>query len=246
MCSPRKYYPPPNRGQFCFRPPAPWNFHSRGCLSYPPHFPWNSCSVKSAVAPYYYPKDNCLCYKTEKKRFIHVNPRTYMQINTPTVEQGGWMDPPPPQRFWYVAVFRNDFNFRGKPLIFPTRWGMFYWWWHCWGACDVINNGRHLGRHLGFYQELEIRRKPHEMAIFLRLRWKITRDLLLLLKKIEKTCTLTQKWFERLLLMTSYLVTIETDHHWTWLKCPRGMNEQVLMFYPQGENSEKPPCTSEG
>ena len=39
LCSPRKYYPPPppqNRGQFCFRPPAPWNFHSRGCLSYPP------------------------------------------------------------------------------------------------------------------------------------------------------------------------------------------------------------------
>ena len=26
-------------------------------------------------------------------------------------------------------------------------------------ACDVINNGRHLGLHLGFYQELEIRLK---------------------------------------------------------------------------------------
>ena len=24
-------------------------------------------------------------------------------------------------------------------------------------ACDVTNNGRHLGRHLGCYQELEIR-----------------------------------------------------------------------------------------
>ena len=29
------------------------------------------------------------------------------------------------------------------------------------GACDVTNNGRHLG----FYQELEIRLKPREMAI---------------------------------------------------------------------------------
>ena len=38
------------------------------------------------------------------------------------------------------------------------------------GACDVIINGRHLGRHLGFYQELEIRIKPQEMAIFLCLR----------------------------------------------------------------------------
>ena len=35
------------------------------------------------------------------------------------------------------------------------------------GACDVTNNGRHLGRHLGFYQELEIRLlEPREMGIF--------------------------------------------------------------------------------
>ena len=32
-------------------------------------------------------------------------------------------------------------------------------------ACDVINNGRHLGRHLGFYQEVEIRVKPRGMVI---------------------------------------------------------------------------------
>ena len=29
-------------------------------------------------------------------------------------------------------------------------------------ACDVTNNGRHLG----FYQELEIRLKPREMVFF--------------------------------------------------------------------------------
>ena len=33
-------------------------------------------------------------------------------------------------------------------------------------ACDVTNNGRHLDRHLEFYQELEIRLKPQEMVIF--------------------------------------------------------------------------------
>ena len=33
-------------------------------------------------------------------------------------------------------------------------------------ACDVTNNGRHLGRHLGFFQELEISLKPREMVIF--------------------------------------------------------------------------------
>ena len=34
------------------------------------------------------------------------------------------------------------------------------------GGCDVTNNGRHLGRYLGFYRELEIKLKPLEMVIF--------------------------------------------------------------------------------
>ena len=33
-------------------------------------------------------------------------------------------------------------------------------------ACDVTNNGRHLGRQLGFYQELGIRSKPRQMWFF--------------------------------------------------------------------------------
>ena len=33
-------------------------------------------------------------------------------------------------------------------------------------ACDVTNNGRHIGRHLGFYQELEIRLKPREIVFY--------------------------------------------------------------------------------
>ena len=32
------------------------------------------------------------------------------------------------------------------------------------GACDVTNNGRHPGRHLGFDQGLQL--KPREMLIF--------------------------------------------------------------------------------
>ena len=32
--------------------------------------------------------------------------------------------------------------------------------------CDVNRHGHHLGRHLGFYQELEIREKPRELVIF--------------------------------------------------------------------------------
>ena len=41
-------------------------------------------------------------------------------------------------------------------------------------ACDVTNNGRHLG----FYQELEIRLKPREMVIFCALHEKITQTTL--------------------------------------------------------------------
>ena len=33
-------------------------------------------------------------------------------------------------------------------------------------ACDVTNNVPHHGRHLKFYQELEIRLKPQEMVRF--------------------------------------------------------------------------------
>ena len=35
------------------------------------------------------------------------------------------------------------------------------------GACDVTNNGLHIGRYLGFYQGSEIRLKQREMVIFL-------------------------------------------------------------------------------
>ena len=52
--------------------------------------------------------------------------------------------------------------------------GIFYGWWRCWRPVTSHNNGRHLGCHLGFYQELEIRFKPREMVIFWCLTWKIT------------------------------------------------------------------------
>ena len=41
-------------------------------------------------------------------------------------------------------------------------------------ACDVTNNSRHLGRYLGFYQELEIRLKLREMVTVCTLHEKIT------------------------------------------------------------------------
>ena len=51
-------------------------------------------------------------------------------------------------------------------------------------------------------------------------------SLLLLLKEVEKTCIFTQKRLDHLLLMTSYLVTIATGHHYTCLRM--GDREQLL------------------
>ena len=51
---------------------------------------------------------------------------------------GGAVDGSFPRCFLYVAVFRNDFAFGGKPLIFLTRWGIFYGWWHCWRSVTSL------------------------------------------------------------------------------------------------------------
>ena len=34
------------------------------------------------------------------------------------------------------------------------------------GVCDVIQDGRHIGPHLGFYQKLEIVKKRLKLGIF--------------------------------------------------------------------------------
>ena len=78
--------------------------------------------------------------------------------------------------------------------------------------------------------------------------------LLLLLKEVEKTFIFTQKWLDHQLLITSYLVTIATEHHWFCLKMrardKQTATENVRCFlYCPGKNSEKtttPAKTSEG
>ena len=102
----------------------------------------------------------------QRKNVIHVNPRKYMQINTPTVQQGGWMDPPPSLEFLICFSISKRFYLQRKAFDLLYKMRYILWVVALLGACDVTNNGRHLG----FYQELEIRLKPQEMAIFLCLR----------------------------------------------------------------------------
>ena len=66
-----------------------------------------------------------------------LNPWTYTQFIPPPRHKGSrgggrGIEGTPPCSFWYAAVFRTDFAFSGKPLIFSTRWGIFYGWWGCW------------------------------------------------------------------------------------------------------------------
>ena len=39
---------------------------------------------------------------------------------------------PLPRVFDMLQYFEAIFAFTEKPLIFLTRWGVFYEWWRCW------------------------------------------------------------------------------------------------------------------
>jgi len=49
-----------------------------------------------------------------------------------------------------VTIFCKDFTFGRKPVMCCAA---------LLGACDVIQDGRHFGRVLGFYRKLEIVKK---------------------------------------------------------------------------------------
>ena len=70
------------------------------------------------------------------------------------------MDGTLPLSFRYVEVFRNDFTWKAFDLLNKMRYIL--WVVALLEVCDATNSGRHLG----FYQGLEIRLKPREMVIF--------------------------------------------------------------------------------
>ena len=101
-------------------------------------------------------------YSERKKK----NRKQLTLIHTPTVVQLGeggrsttGEDGTYPRSFWYLF----DFTFSAKPvLIFLTRWGIFYGWWHCWRPVTSPT----MVAILDFNQELEIKLKPREMVFF--------------------------------------------------------------------------------
>ena len=61
---------------------------------------------------------------------------------------GGGVDGTPFPDFLIFAVFRKDFAFSGKP---SQQDEVILWVVRLLEARGSANNGRHLGRHLGFY-----------------------------------------------------------------------------------------------
>ena len=106
------------------------------------------------------------------------------------------------------------------------------------------------------YQELEIKLKPREMVIFLCLRWKIAHKQALPMILATRFICIVKKsrknvYFRSKVAWTppTYDVLSRNHRNWTSLNLTQNVREgwknsywkhQVLMFYPLGENSEKP------
>ena len=148
----------------------------------------------------------------------------YTQIFTPPLYRGKGGGDRPPQSFWYVVVFQNNFAFSEKPLIFSTRWGINYFMgggaagglWHhqrwspfwlpSWILPRIRNQVKTAINGNFLCWTCKITHKNKHFASF------YPQALLLLLKGVENTCIFTQKKLDQLLLMISYLITIETDN----------------------------------
>ena len=74
----------------------------------------------------------------------------------------------------YVCCIFKRFYLQWKAFDLLNKTRYILWVVALLEGSDVTNNGRHLGRHLEFYQELEIRLKLRENSNFLCFTRKIT------------------------------------------------------------------------
>ena len=77
------------------------------------------------------------------------------------VQGGGGVPGTPPLEFLVCCSISERFYLQWKAFDRLNKMRYILWVVALMEACDVINNGGHLG----FYQELEIRLKPQEMVI---------------------------------------------------------------------------------
>ena len=72
---------------------------------------------------------------------------------------GAGVDGTRPLEFLICWIIPKRFYLHWKDFYLLYKIRYILWVMALLGAYDVTNNGRHLGRHLGFYQGLEIRLK---------------------------------------------------------------------------------------
>ena len=121
-------------------------------------------------------------------------------------------------------------------------------------ACEVTNNGRHLGHHLGFYQWLEIRLKPQEIVIFFPLTCQITHKLAICIISSTMFTFINERSWENMHFHSkmswppaSYDVISRNHSNWLSLNlsqnaCERTAPENVRCWcFIVWKNSEKPP-----
>ena len=109
-----------------------WLFHTRKHSSFEiTSFAPSSVKTFKKSTSFYdfasHSKESVTSDYSERKK----NRKQLPLIHTPAVVKrgGGGGGGTPPRSFWYLF----DFTFSAKPvLIFLTRWGIFYGWWHCW------------------------------------------------------------------------------------------------------------------
>ena len=189
--------------------------------------------------------------------------RTCKFIPPPWYEGWRWIDPPPPPRVFDMLQYFETILPSVESLwsFLQDKGRILYRWWRCWGACDVTNNGRRLGRYFGFYQELEIRREKwwfFVMEMKNNTRISTLHDFSHMIyfycwKKLKKHVLLLKKMAWPPL---TYDVISRYHRNWPWLNLTHNAHERwtnsyrkhfVLMFYPLGEKSDHPPPrTSEG
>ena len=141
-----------------------------------------------------------------------------MTSNTVNMEQeglgGGEVDRTPPL-FLICCSIMKRFCFQWRGFIFSSKWGI-YGWWRYWVLVMSPNMVAILAAILDFGNFLCLTCKmTHKLVLCFIL----STDFVFIVKKGWKHALIfTEKWLNHPLLMTSYLVTIVTVHHQTYLK----------------------------
>ena len=162
--------------------------------------------------------------KPKSKAFIRrFNPRTPAKTYPHRGTKGDWWNPSPE---FLICCIIFCLQWKAFHLLYKMRYIL---WVVGPDTCDVTKHSHHLGRHLEFYHELENRVKTQELAIFCAWHEKqlLNKYFATFFLSLSLTFSIERSWKKNrilttcrslsgschMLLMTSYIISIVTDHH---------------------------------